>query len=126
MTTKILFGDDGRLIFDTYQRTYLRGYDVDFKNTPQSVIEAARQNLGKYDLIITDYSYEQDLNGLDVTSKIREFDSKTPIWLHSGEMDSELESRAIQAGANWAMPKSGSGRKLTEILKKLEVKGGNE
>lgn len=124
MTLKILYGDDEHQILEAQKRSFLRGHKIDHETKPELVIEKARNNQEPYDLIITDYrySYEKEgLTGLEVISNIRQFDKETPILFQSAEMDKSLESRALESGANFAVSKTDL-KRFGSIIRELESK----
>ncbi len=103
--TKILFGDDEEEFRKSYKRFFLRNFEVDEVTNLKDLIEKARN--GSYDLIITDNNYDYNFKelGLEAIRRIREFDSKTTILLQTGDLTDEVENKALEAGANYALCK---------------------
>jgi len=60
--------------------------------------------LGEFDLVITDLKMP-DMCGVDFIKYIRKFDTSIPIVVVTASADTETKSDALQAGANFFIPK---------------------
>ncbi len=87
---RILLGDDSADVRDSLER-YLSlagGLEVEVFETGEELVERARR--GDYDGIVTDYNYGRGkITGLEVVKQIRKFNTSSPIYLHTGEIEAE-------------------------------------
>lgn len=103
--TKILFGDDDEEFRKSYKRNFLRNFEVEEVSNLKGLVERARNS--QYDLIITDNNYDYNIKelGLEAIRRIREFDSKIPILLQTGDLTDEVKNNALESGANYVINK---------------------
>jgi CheY-like chemotaxis protein len=65
-----------------------------------SLEKQARTRLGVYRLVVMDVCLQGEMDGLDATREIRQFDPETPILIVSAVQDPSWSARARAAGAN--------------------------
>ncbi len=95
---KILVVEDDRFLADSISLNLTRdGFIVDKSYSGKDGSYLARTS--HYDLVILDY-YLGDTLGLDVTREIRAKDKATKILVLSGEIDSTIKAKILDAGAD--------------------------
>ncbi len=107
----VLWGDNECTLLGMargFLETYFPNSSMDAATTPAEVIELVSNK--KYDLVITDFNYNNSLTGLDVIRIIRNDYPTTPIYLCTNRIVGEkmrakfnltqpLQKRALEAGA---------------------------
>ena len=93
---------------------YFPNSSMDAGTTPVDILEMVRRK--KYNIIITDFNYEDALTGLDIIRKVRESDPTTPIYLCTNRIVGErmrarfnlrqpLQTQSLEAGATGFLSK---------------------
>ena len=85
---QVLLVDDQRIVTDTI--SYMmrdKGYAVDVAHEAATGLVLAKKK--SYDVIFTDYIMPGDL-GTDMIRKIREFDSRVPVVMITGNPDEKM------------------------------------
>jgi DNA-binding response OmpR family regulator len=99
------------------------GFDV---TTIDNAADGLRLALsGDFALCIIDVRLP-DLSGVDLTRKIREFDQKTPILIHSANAFKEDIQAGMDAGAQAYMTKPSLPRDVTDDVRTLIVSAESE
>jgi len=111
---KVLLGDDNEQLRRAYKRNFLRDLEVDEAENSIDLVEKAR--IGNYGLIITDNDYEDNIGGIEAVRMIREFNERTLIVFHTGDLTESVKQDALEAGANYVTSKKDYGE-LKMILR---------
>ncbi len=112
MPKKIILADDSSMQRGTYRsaiKVRVRNIEIDEVENGKQLVDRVRGN--KYSLIITDYQMPE-VDGLEATRQIREFDKVTPICIASSI---NLEEQASKLGARY-VSKDRFGENIEPIL----------
>jgi CheY-like chemotaxis protein len=97
-------------IFKIFQSIFLRA-----KNGV-TALQMAKE--GNFDVILMDIQLP-DINGLDVTKQIRQFDLRTPIIAQTAARSPDETEEALEAGCNEVIIKPYTINDLTSALNKV-------
>lgn len=93
----------------------LKELDFDWVVTGQSAVDMFKKN--KYDMILMDIQIP-DLDGYEVTQKIREIDREIPIIVISALAMNEHKLNSLKSGCNDFIPKPYTRSLILSILEK--------
>jgi sigma-B regulation protein RsbU (phosphoserine phosphatase) len=121
MQPRILIADDQQDVLDAL-RLLLKGhgYSIETVNSPADVLAAvARQ---EFDILLIDLNYARDTTsgreGLDVLSRLKEFEDQPPVVAMTGWATVGLAVEAMQYGVSDFVEKPWTNTRLLEILQK--------
>ena len=81
---------------------------------------------GGHDLVVVDIGLSGTMNGLTLVSRIRESGRRAPILILSNYALPEYQLEAARVGADWFLPKFGSGSgEIIAVIQRLIVMGGS-
>lgn len=112
--------DDPALVFLIRRLLQRRGYAVTALTDQQAAIDAVRNRPESFHLLITDYKMP-GLSGLEVASRVREFNPRLPVALASGFVDDELQALAAAAGVTEVVVKSDAIQEFCDVVARLMV-----
>lgn len=121
---KILIADDEEITRKALTR-YLSFYgEVHQASNAEQAIVLAREN--SYSLIITDNQMNDGHgdSGIYATRIIREFDTSTPIVIHTADLTDKIKEEGLKSGANEVLKKEISILR-TAIDKYLNIQAQN-
>jgi CheY-like chemotaxis protein len=106
MPKRIIIADDYNSLRNLLQIHYQESIEdslVDAVSNGKELVEKVKNE--NYDIVITDYDMGlMEMNGIEATRKIREFNTKIPIIIYSGKAE-EIEEEALKSGANECIDK---------------------
>jgi sigma-B regulation protein RsbU (phosphoserine phosphatase) len=121
MHQRILIADDQQDVLDAL-RLLLKGhgYSIETVNSPADLLAAvARQ---EFDILLIDLNYARDTTsgreGLDVLSRLKEFEDAPPVVAMTGWATVGLAVEAMQYGVSDFVEKPWTNARLLEILQK--------
>src|SRR6202521_4172889 len=121
MQPRILIADDQQDVLDAL-RLLLKGhgYSIETVNSPADLLAAvARQ---EFDILLIDLNYARDTTsgreGLDVLSRLKEFEDAPPVVAMTGWATVGLAVEAMQYGVSDFVEKPWTNTRLLEILRK--------
>ena len=122
-TGEILIIDDENSIVQIFNKLLIRcGYKTTTYTNAKKALEAFKATPNKFDLILTDFTMPQ-MNGLELSSKIRKINSDIPIILSSGAIEQSLKEKGKEIGISSFLTKPTNISTLSEIIKKALNKG---
>ncbi|OYU45899.1 MAG: hybrid sensor histidine kinase/response regulator [Burkholderiales bacterium PBB4] len=116
--TVMYVDDDQALVFLVKRVLTRKGYAVVTFNDPQTAHAALRANPRSVDLLVTDYNMP-GYSGLDLLREVKAIRPDLPVALASGYVTPELETRAMQEGADALIYKPNDVNELCETVERL-------
>ena len=123
---KILIADDQPHVLEAL-RLLLKseGFAPETANSPAAVMQAVQES--NFDVLLLDLNYARDttsgMEGLELLSRIREFDSSLPVILMTAWANIELAVEAMQNGGRDFMQKPWDNDKLLSSLRRQIEEG---
>jgi sigma-B regulation protein RsbU (phosphoserine phosphatase) len=123
---KILIADDQPHVLEAL-RLLLKseGFVPETANCPAAVMQAVQDS--NFDVLLLDLNYARDttsgIEGLELLSRIREFDSSLPVILMTAWANVELAVEAMQNGGRDFMQKPWDNEKLLTALRRQIEEG---
>jgi len=121
MPTRILIADDQQDVLDAL-RLLLKGhgYSIETVNSPADLLAAVTRQ--EFDVLLIDLNYARDTTsgreGLDVLSRLKEFEDHPPVVAMTGWATVGLAVEAMQYGVSDFVEKPWTNTRLLEILQK--------
>jgi len=117
---RILVADDQPHILEAVELLLRpQGIDVDCVRSPQALIEALGHR--EYDVLLIDLNYTRDTTsgqeGLDLLSRIQEFDSRVPVIVMTAWGDINLAVESIKRGARDFLQKPWENERLVTLIR---------
>jgi len=121
MQPRILIADDQQDVLDAL-RLLLKGhgYSIETVNSPADLLAAVGRQ--EFDILLIDLNYARDTTsgreGLDVLSRLKEFEDAPPVVAMTGWATVGLAVEAMQYGVSDFVEKPWTNTRLLEILSK--------
>jgi DNA-binding NtrC family response regulator len=117
---RVLVADDQPHILEAVELLLRpQGIDVDCVRSPQALIEALGHR--EYDVLLIDLNYTRDTTsgqeGLDLLSRIQEFDSRVPVIVMTAWGDINLAVESIKRGARDFLQKPWENERLVTLIR---------
>jgi DNA-binding NtrC family response regulator len=117
---RVLVADDQQHILEAVELLLVpEGIAVDCVRSPQSLLEAMGQ--AEYDVLLIDLNYTRDTTsgqeGLDLLSRIREFDSHLPVIVMTAWGNIDLAVESIKRGARDFIQKPWENERLLSLIR---------
>lgn len=112
MASKIIIADDEEEVIESYKRYLAYGFKRVIAEGVSSGEELTEKLFSdySYDFVITDNNMNNQIDGIKVVRKIRDFNRIIPVYVFGGNGDSEIEKQVLDSGANKYASKTDAAR----------------
>ncbi len=110
--------DDEKHLLEMYKRQLNRlGYEVTCSGNPEKALELFRNDPGKFDLVITDFTMPR-MTGIELAKELSSISPGLPIILCSGVIQVISDVEAKQAGIQTVIYKPIRRQEIAQAIRK--------